>query len=65
MKNTGSWGPVNKVVGGLKSGTLFAAANGKYLRIYYQANDDSIYEIGNDGNGHGPWSGENKIGDAN
>ncbi|KAK0485377.1 fungal fucose-specific lectin-domain-containing protein [Armillaria luteobubalina] len=51
-KNTGSWGPVNKVVGGLKPGTQFAAAqwsNGKNLRLYYQTADDSVLEMVNDG----------------
>jgi len=51
-KNTGSWGPVNKVVGGLKPGTQFAAAqwsNGKNVKLYYQGADDSVLELRNDG----------------
>ncbi|KAK0216588.1 hypothetical protein EDD85DRAFT_798383 [Armillaria nabsnona] len=51
-KNTDSWGPVNKVVGGLKPSTQFAAtqlSNGKYLRLYYQAPYDSVLEMVNDG----------------
>ncbi len=51
-KDTDSWGSVNKVVGGLKPGTQFAAtqwSNGKYLRLYYQAPYDSVLEMVNDG----------------
>jgi hypothetical protein len=52
MKNTGSWGSVNKVIGGLKPGTQFAAAqwnNGRNMRLYYQTADDSLLELVNDG----------------
>jgi hypothetical protein len=51
-KNTGSWGPVNKVIGGLKSGTQFAATHwskGKNVRLYYQTPDDSVLEMRHDG----------------
>lgn len=51
MSCTDSWGPVNTIVKGLKPGTQFAATqwgNGAYLRLYYQARDDSVLEICND-----------------
>ncbi|PBK79072.1 hypothetical protein ARMGADRAFT_1093487 [Armillaria gallica] len=51
-KYTDSWGSVNKVVGGLKPGTQFAAtqwSNGMNLRLYYQAPYDSVLEMVNDG----------------
>ncbi|KAK0435970.1 fungal fucose-specific lectin-domain-containing protein [Armillaria borealis] len=63
-KNTGSWGPVNKVVGGLKPGIQFAAAqwsNGKNLRLYYQTADDSVLEMVNDG---ASWVGGASVGNA-
>ncbi|KAK0216586.1 fungal fucose-specific lectin-domain-containing protein [Armillaria nabsnona] len=63
-KNTGSWGPVNKVVGGLKPGTQFAAAqwsNGENLRLYYQTPDDSVLEMVNDG---ASWVGGASVGNA-
>jgi len=56
-KNTGCWGSINKVVGNLKPGIQFAAAqwsNGKNLRLYYQTDDDSVLELCNDG---GSWFG--------
>ncbi len=63
-KNTGSWGSVNKVVGGLKPGTQFAAAqwsNGMNLRLYYQTADDSVLEMVNDG---ASWVGGASVGNA-
>ncbi|KAK0438157.1 fungal fucose-specific lectin-domain-containing protein [Desarmillaria tabescens] len=63
-KNTGSWGPVNTVVGGLKPGTQFAAAqwsNGKNLRLYYQTADDSVLEMVNDS---GFWVGGATVGNV-
>ncbi|KAK0477566.1 hypothetical protein IW261DRAFT_1565880 [Armillaria novae-zelandiae] len=63
-KNTGSWGPVNKVVEGLKPGTQFAAAqwsNGKNMRLYYQTADDSVLEMVNDG---ASWVGGASVGNA-
>ncbi|OJA19207.1 hypothetical protein AZE42_06768 [Rhizopogon vesiculosus] len=63
MENAGSWGPVNKVVGGLKPGTNFVAAqwsNGEFLRLYHQTADNSVLEICNNGDS---WFGGAIVGD--
>ncbi|SJL06968.1 uncharacterized protein ARMOST_10310 [Armillaria ostoyae] len=62
--NTASWGPVNTVVGGLRPGIQFAAAQwntGKNLRLYYQTPDDSVLEVVNDG---ASWVGGATVGNA-
>ncbi|PBK60954.1 fucose-specific lectin [Armillaria solidipes] len=62
MKNTGSWGSVNMVVGGLKPGIQFAAAQWntrKNLRLYYQTADDSVLEVWNESN-----DGDSRLGGA-
>ncbi len=54
IENTGHWGAVSSIVGQLKPGVEFAAAqwdDGKHLRVYYQSTDDSMLEICNEGSG--------------
>ncbi|KIJ53173.1 hypothetical protein M422DRAFT_202147, partial [Sphaerobolus stellatus SS14] len=48
LKNTGYWGSVKTIVGGLKPGSQLAVGHwlekDKYVRLYYQAADGSIVE---------------------
>ncbi|KIJ39831.1 hypothetical protein M422DRAFT_257432 [Sphaerobolus stellatus SS14] len=51
-KNTGSWGSPQTVIGGLRAGLNFAAAEwdfGKRLRLYFQGPDKRVQELYNDG----------------
>lgn len=51
MNNNGPWGPVDMVIGDVKSGSRFAAAqfnNGGNLGIYSETPDDNILGMCND-----------------
>ncbi|KIJ43127.1 hypothetical protein M422DRAFT_253630 [Sphaerobolus stellatus SS14] len=51
-KNTGSWGSSQTVIGSLRAGLNFAAAEwdfGKRLRLYFQGPDERVQGLYNDG----------------
>ena len=48
QKQGGDWPNPSKVVGPLRAGSKFAPAQwegGKYVRVYYQSEDNSVLEI--------------------